>query len=480
MQLYRTAACLPLATAAAAAGNDFSKQVEEILARSALANADVGIDIRALESETQIYKHEETEALIPASNQKLLTSTVALSNLGIDFTYDTTVFGSSPIGENGVLDGDLWIVGSGDPSLTSERLADLAGDLKSTGLKKVTGNVYGDGTVFDDKVLGEGWSDDDLSFYYSPEIAGLNCDLNVISITVAPGEAEGDSPVITVNGLSTEEEQYVEMKSTVKTVGEDGKASASFERRKGTNTIDLSGSAPVGSDPASVTVTIHDPIAFTAYRLALALADAGIEVSSAPTKSGKVPEGAKKLAASTSAPLGELLSSFMKPSDNLYGEALLKTVARDANPDERASAEAGAEAFQAFLKKEGVDATGVNTVDGSGLSRQNTLTSKFLADLLTRNKNAFGAEEWKAYYDALPIGGVDGTIADRFKDSPAKGKVHAKTGSLTGVSSLSGYLEAGDDTVYAFSILMNGFESASDARQGQDDIVTALYSYKAE
>lgn len=474
------AACLSLATRAAAATN-FTEEVEKILARPALADADIGIDVRVLDSGSEIYKHQKNEPLTPASNQKLLISTVAFSTLGSEFTYDTTLFGSSAVGEDGVLDGDLWIVGSGDPSLTSERLAALAGDLVAdTGLKKITGKVYGDGTVFDDKVLGEGWSDDDLSFYYSPEIAGLNCDLNVISITVAPGENEGDEPVIKVNGLSMEEEKYVEIESTVETIGEGGSAGVDFERRKDTNTIDLSGSVPVGSDAVSVTVTIHEPISFTAYRLALALADAGVEVSTEPTESGPVPENANQLASSTSEPLSVLLSLFLKPSDNLYGEVFLKTLSREANPSEPASAASGAEVVKAFLDDEGIDSSGVKTVDGSGLSPHNTLTARFVGDLLIRNKKAFSAEEWETYFNALPIGGVDGTIADRFTDSPAKGHVHAKTGTLTGVSALSGYLEAGDGTDYVFSILMNGFEDSGEARQGQDDIVTALYSYKAD
>lgn len=480
MRLYRAVAAALLTTRAAAA-DDFSQQVEEILARPALVGTDAGIDVRVLESGKQIYKHDESRALTPASNQKLLVSTVALSTLGLEFTYDTTVFSSSAVGKDGVLDGDLWVVGSGDPSLTSERLASLAKDLvKETGLKKVTGGVYGDGTVFDDKFVGEGWAEEDLSLSYSPEIAGLNCDLNVINITAAPGEKEGDAPTIQVNGLGVEEEQYVKIESTVETAKEGSESTADYERGLDTNTISLSGSIPVGSEPATVTVTIHDPIAYTAYRFALALKDAGVEVSTAPTESGKLPENASKLAASTSDPLSKLLTLFLKPSDNLYGEALLKTVGREASFDEPGSAQSGAKAAKAFLEKEGLDATGVKTIDGSGLSPQNTLTARFIGDLLVHNEESFNKEEWNTFFDALPIGGVDGTIADRFLESPVKGKVHAKTGTLNGVAGLSGYLESEDGTVYVFSTLMNGFEDMQEARQAQDDIVTALYSYKVE
>lgn len=450
------------------------------MSRPALSDASVGIEVRELASGEQIYKHDEDLALTPASNQKLLTSTVALSTLGSGFTFDTTVFGTSDVGEDGVLDGDVYVVGSGDPSLTSERLAELAEELVSqTGLKKVTGKVYGDGTIFDREFTGEDWSEADMSYYYSAQVSGLNCDLNVVSITVTPGDAAGDAPAIEVNGLSAKEEQYVEIDSSVKTVAEAGKDNAGFERRLGTNTIVLSGSIPVDSDPVSFQVTIHDPTAFTAYRFALALEKAGVEVSTAPTESGEVPEGAAELASSTSKDLSSLLGLFLKPSDNMYGEALLKTMGREATPDEPGSASSGAEAVAAFLEGEDVNTTGVETVDGSGLSHLNKLTAQFLCDILSRNKNEFSEADWKIYFDALPIGGVDGTLADRFVDSPVAGKVRAKTGSLTGVSSLSGYLEAGDGTEYVFSILMNGFEDVSGARGGQDDIVMALYDYEA-
>lgn len=466
--------------ARAAASTNFASQVEEILSRSALSDASVGIEVRELASGKQIYKHDEDLALTPASNQKLLTSTVALSTLGSDFTFDTTVFGTSDVGEDGVLDGDVYVVGSGDPSLTSERLAELAENVVAqTGLKKVTGKVYGDGTIFDKEFTGEDWSEADMSYYYSAQVSGLNCDLNVVSITVTPGDAAGDAPAIEVNGLSAKEEQYVEIDSSVKTIAEAGKDNAGFERRLGTNTIVLTGSIPVDSDPVSFQVTIHDPTAFTAYRFALALEKAGVEVSTAPTESGEAPEGVAELASSTSKDLSFLLGLFLKPSDNMYGEALLKTMGRVATPDEPGSASSGAEAVAAFLEGEGLNTTGVETVDGSGLSDLNKLTAQFLCNILSHNKKEFSEADWEVYFDALPIGGVDGTLEGRFVDSPVAGKIRAKTGSLTGVSSLSGYLEAGDGTEYVFSILMNGFEDVTEARGGQDDIVLALYDHEA-
>lgn len=475
LNLLATAA-LWLTSQARAADDDFSARVAEILSRPTFADATVGIKVTDLGSGNVVYSTGSDAPLIPASNQKLLTSTVALAKLGLDFTYDTKIFGSCPISKKGgVLDGDLWIVGSGDPSLSSERLAAIAADLSARGLKKITGKVYADGSVFDSKFLGDGWDPDDEPYYYSAQVAGLNTDLNVVKVNVAPGAVVGGPPVVKISGVAEADEKYVKIQSTVKTIASGGQESLVFDRVRGTNTIILGGSIPQAAGSVTFTITIDNPNAFTAYRLAVALNNAGISVSRNPTTPGKKPKGAVELASSTSEPLSALLRLFLKPSDNMYGEALLKKVGREADPHKPGSAATGTPVFAKYLEGEGIDTTGVEIVDGSGLSDLNTVTARFLIDLLVHNKETFTAEEWDAWYDALPIAGVDGTLEGRLVGTPAAGHVHAKTGSLSGVSSLSGYLDAADGTEYAFSILMNGFTSTTEARNAQDDIALALY-----
>ncbi|PKS13163.1 hypothetical protein jhhlp_000506 [Lomentospora prolificans] len=455
--------------------DNFTSQVDEILSRPTFADATVGVKVTELGSGEVIYTTQEQAPLIPASNQKLLMSTVALAKLGLDFTYETTVFGSRPIDKKGVLNGDLWIVGSGDPSLNSDRLASVAESLVAKGLKKITGKVYADGTIFDDKFLGEGWDPDDEPFYYSAQVAGLNCDLNVVKVNVAPGASVGDPAVVRISGVPEAEERYVDIQSTVKTIASGGQESVVFDRTLGTNTIILGGSIPQGAGSVTLTVTIDNPNAFTAYRLAVALSNAGVKVSRTPTKPGKLPRKSTHLASSTSEPVSSLLKLFLKPSDNMYGEALLKKVGREADPSRPGTAASGANVVKTYLAEENIDATGVKTIDGSGLSDLNTVTARFINDLLIHNKNTFSEAEWSAWFDALPIAGVDGTLASRLVGTPAAGHIHAKTGSLSGVSSLSGYLDAADGTEYVFSILMNGFTSTTEARQAQDDIALALY-----
>lgn len=480
MRLYRVFGPLLLG-ASHAAGHCLSRDIENILSRPAFADATVGIKVRDLGTDDVIYTRNQDVSLTPASNQKYVTATVALANLGPDFVYNTTVVATSSIDADGTLDGDLWLVGSGDPSLNSARLADIAKELaEQLGLKMITGRVYGDGTVFDRELLPDGVAPGDLPFPYAAQVAGLNCDLNVVNIIVGSGDAIGSPANITVNGLPLEDEEYVQIDSSVETVVPGTAQGVSYDRLSGTNTIVVVGTLSLGiNPPASLTVTIHDPTAYAAYRFAHALKDAGVQVSTSPTEPKEAPASATLLATSTSAPLSKLLKFFMKETDNLHGEAFLKTLGVAVDPDTEGTSAGGVGAVGAFLEGTAMNTTGVITKDGSGLSHSNKMTVRFLDELLLYNLRSVSEVDWNIFVDSLPIGGVDGTLADRFVDSPLEGRVRAKTGTLTGVSSLSGYLSVEDDKEYVFCILMNGFTDGSEARRAQDDIATALYNMDA-
>lgn len=476
MRLHHSLGAALLLASSSLAKDDFQKEINSILARSTFQDATVGVQIRDLETGEVLYTKNQHRPLTPASNQKLLTSAAVLETLGSEYTYDTAVSTTASIDANGKLDGDIWLVGSGDPSLTSARLGVLAESIVAeTGLKEITGGVYGDGGVFDREFLGVGWSSADEPFYYSAQVAGLNCDLNIVNVTVSPGAAEGDKPRVLINGLTLAEEKYVQVDSSVETDSENGTSNVLFDRVRGENTILLSGSIPVGGNSVSLRVTIHDPTAYTAYRFALALEDAGVKVNTSPQEAGCAPDSAPKIATSTSDPLPVLLKNFMKPSDNMYGEAFFKTLGHAAEPDSPGSSSSGSRAVRAYLDGTGINTKGLSIVGGSGLSRGDALTNQFICDLLVHARETYSDEDWQTYYDALPIGGVDGTLSSRFVSTPAEGKVRAKTGSLTGVSALSGYLEAGSGKEYVFSILMTEFTDTTEARRAQDDIVLALY-----
>lgn len=450
----------------------FEDDVKNILARPSFENATIGVEVRDLSSDRVVFQSNPYRSLTPASNQKLVTSAIALQTLGGGFRFNTTAHASNTP-ENGVIRGDIWLKGSGDPSLTSERLGDLAAEIADSGVKKIEGEVYGDGSVFDKQLLGSGWAWDDEPYYYSAQVDGLNCDLNIVNVTVTPGKEEGDAVSIEINGRDATDDEYVQVESSVKTGGEED---VSLGRLRGRNVITATGSIPPNAQPITDQVTIETPSSYTAYRFALALKNAGIEVSTKPTTSASVPGDAHRLATSTSQPLKELLKLFMKPSDNMYGEALLKTLGYVENPGEAGSSSLGVGVSQALYEDAGIGYSGVLTVDGSGLSRMDSVTTTFLCDLLTYTYNSFSKEDKSTYLDALPIGGVDGTLASRFVGTPLEGNIRAKTGSLTGVSALSGYLTAKNGKDYILSILMNQASDSTEARGAQDDIALALYN----
>lgn len=468
---YRGIAAVLLAAAQGVSAS-FQTDVQDILQRPAFQNATVGVEVRSLKTGETIFSSDAHRSLTPASNQKLVTSSLALVTLGAGFRYNTTVLATAQPGDDGTLDGDVWLRGSGDPSLSSARLGDLAKRIADSGVTKITGNVIGDGSRFDNQLLGTGWAWDYEPFYYSAQVDGLNCDGNVVNVTVSPGGADGDAVKVQINDRDASKESYVKVESAAET---GGSGEPSIGRMRGINTITVSGGIPVGGDPVTDQVTIEKPTSYATSRFALALQDAGVEVFADPTKSGSTPDNATELAVSTSQPLSELLKLFLKPSDNLYGEALIKTVGYTKNPDEPGSVDSGRAAARAFFTAAGIDYSGVASVDGSGLSAADSLTATFLCDLLVYIDGSFSEPDKDIFFDALPLGGVDGTLAGRFQGTPLEGNLKGKTGSLSGVSSLSGYLQAENKERYAFSILMNDASDSTEATGGQDDIAMALY-----
>jgi D-alanyl-D-alanine carboxypeptidase, serine-type, PBP4 family len=477
----------PVAPAAAPATPLWQRQIDQVLAAPMFKHASVGVLVRSLDTGKTLYAKNPDLALMPASNQKILTAAVALWALKPDFRYRTTIAYTGSIDRTGTLNGDLYLKGSGDPSLDSARLLALAQEVKARGIVQVNGRIVADASAFDDQTLGNGWQWDDESYYYSAQVAGLNCDRNILQLEITPGKNVDDPATVVVGGaqamaLGFANNPYVEVVNEVKTVvAAEGVAPAiSVTRVRGRNIVRLTGTIPAGAEqkPVREEVTVEDPALFAASRFVELLRVSGVTVPPAVRRrveKGVTPADAVEVAVSESQPLRELLKDFLKPSDNLYGEALLKTVGK-ALSDE-GTARAGANALRDLLKVAAVEPGGLSVADGSGLSRMNTVTPRILVDVLTNVWQRFPADARDAFIAGLPEAGVDGTLRNRMKKTPAEGKVRAKTGTLTGVSALSGYLTTPTGQRVVFSIVMNQYErsgGASAARSAQDAIVLAL------
>ncbi|KMS68427.1 D-alanyl-D-alanine carboxypeptidase [Streptomyces viridochromogenes] len=427
-----------------------------------------------------LYQRLPSTRLMPASNTKLATSAAAMEILGPEYRFTTDVLATGRR-QGSVLRGDLYLRGTGDPTLLAEDYDALAARLAAAGVRRVDGRLIADDTRFDSVRLGRSWAADDESSYYSAQISALSVapdtdyDTGTVIVTVAAGEEAGDEPVVSV----TPDTDYVEVDVRATTVAAGGANDLTVERAHGTNTVVVSGTTPVGGAGAKEWVTVWEPTGYAAAVFRDALAEHGVRVSG-PTRLGRqTPAAAVELVSHRSMLLKELLVPFMKLSNNMHAEILTKAMGHEVS--RQGSWGAGLAAINGYLKGVGVDAGKVRQVDGSGLSRMNNFSAGQLVDLLL----AVRAEPWYAdWYRSLPVACapgrfVGGTLRTRMCGTPAALNARAKTGSLTGASALSGYVTTADGRELAYGIVLNNY-LASSVKALEDAIVVTLARSTAE
>jgi D-alanyl-D-alanine carboxypeptidase/D-alanyl-D-alanine-endopeptidase (penicillin-binding protein 4) len=466
-----------------------------LLANPALSDARIGLSIMALGtannaqqfavraysdgSRPTLWSKDAEHRFMPASNLKLYTAALALRQLGAQRTFPTTVAAHGTL-TNGVLDGDLRLVGGGDPSLSSADLQKMAQQVAASGLKRVRGKVVGDGSLFSAESFGgrypDGWTLDDALWYYGPEVSALAVNRNQVDVFLTGGSRQGESASLRVE--PSLEQHGFSVLSNVTTGGKElaGKSSEELLRFNRAISGDaISRVLTIGGQLApGQTVTdgfaVADPPGWAASILQRALAAKGIVIEGAdvPFSAGTI----RNLAMQESPPVRVLLRRFLKNSDNLYGEMLLRAAARYS--DSRSGSGTAARGHQllfAWLKQNGVDTAALRMTDGSGLSRYNLITPRATVQLLAAVPRLPGGD---ALWDALPIAGVDGTLGRRMKTTPAQNNARAKTGTFSIVSTLSGYVTTRDGHRLAVSLLTNFARDGRQARQLQDEVYTLL------
>lgn len=296
---------------------------------------------------------------------------------------------------------------------------------------------------------------------------------NVVDVWVHPGAKVGDPAVVKMNPMTG----YMLARNDCKTGEAGSPKTASVDRAHGRNTVRIVGSVPIDYKPvaAEESIAVCDPTLFACRSLKEILQREHIDVKGQIVR-GKRPETAEVLAAHQSPPLSQVLALLNKPSDNLIAECLLKQLG--AKLKGKGSAASGLQAEQEYLQRIGADMTAVNIVDGSGLSRNDCISPRNLLAVL---KYMYRHKDFKAFYDSLPIAGVDGTMKKRLKGTSAEGNVHAKTGYVSHISSVSGYVTTKSGEPIAFSILMNNHLCRNkEAIAVQDKIIGALADLGAE
>ncbi|MCW3098416.1 MAG: D-alanyl-D-alanine carboxypeptidase serine-type,PBP4 family [Chthonomonadaceae bacterium] len=448
------------------------ERIDALLADKTLQTGFQGILIQSLKDHSTLYERNADKVFLPASNNKLLTSGAALSLMGPDYVYNTKIVAGTAPDKRGVLHADLSLVGSGDPVLSAADLTALAHALRTAGLKRIEGAVTANDSLFDQQRLGDGWTWDDEPYYYSAQVSALNLNENLVSVRVFPGKKEGDPVRVVV--IPTD--RYMTVQNAATTAAAKSKSSISVERMRGQNILVIGGTVALDTpeDAApKVTLTVENPTQFALTTFREALGKEGIRIGNKrfPASAGTV-----TLAEHKSVPLSEMLKLLNKPSDNLIAECLLKTVGAFKKGTGTAGSDGtGAQTARTFFTSIGMDVTHLNQADGSGLSRFNFVSPRDFVQLLTYLHDQ---PTFPVLYDSLPIAGVDGSLRNRLKNTPAANNCHAKTGYISHASSLSGYVTTKGGDMLVFSMLMNNHLSTNALPVSiQDKIVLLLADY---
>jgi D-alanyl-D-alanine carboxypeptidase/D-alanyl-D-alanine-endopeptidase (penicillin-binding protein 4) len=452
-------------------------EIGRALDSPALAHSGVTLLVVSLDRGDTLFAREPERLYTPGSNLKLFTAASALHYLGADYRFRTPLLAVGPMGGD-TLHGDLVVVGRGDPDLDLTDLEALADSVAARGVRVVTGDVRADASWFDEPAdWGPGWMWDDGPYWFWPYVSALSVLDNVVRVVVRPGIAPG-APVSATLDPAT---RFVEVRVGATTGAAGSERSLAIERQwmpRAANVIEVTGVLPVGADSATERLSVEDPPLYAATLLAELLAERGVHVMGG-ARYGAVlaSETADTVAVHVSEPLAASIRNFLKISDNLSGEQLVKTIAAEV-AGAPGSYAAGLAAERAFLAAEvGLDTLSFKLADGSGVSRYNVVTAGQIVGVLRymASRDAI-AGPW---VDALPVAGVDGTLERRMRGTPAEGRARAKTGTLQGVSSISGYVPSADGERLAFGMMMEFFVGPTGPRTAvQDSIVAALARFR--
>lgn len=476
-----TLAALPARPAAAADRGRLPGRLDAIVDAPRFAHAWWGVEVRSLRTGKVVYARNPERNLNPASTLKLVTTAAALDAFGPEARIRTTVETAGRLDGLDRILGDVYLVGRGDPDLSGRFtrgrpteilrptaiFEEMAEGLRQLGVRRIEGRVIGHEGLFPGERRGEDWSWGDLVWGYGAEVAALSFNDNVATLTVSPGEREGDPIVVDRVPASA----YYRVMSTALTGPRGGARELTLQRDLGSTLIRLSGAIAAGAPPQTLNVAIEDPARYAATVFAEVLAAKGIVASGGvDTTLQPLPPGARVLAAHDSEPMAEIVKVVNKVSQNLHTEMLLRLLGAKVTGE--GTVESGRAAVDEFLRRTGVIPESWALQDASGLSRSDLVTAHGMAGLLAgMDRHRYAA----AFRESLPIAGVDGTLATRMERPPLRGNVAAKTGTIRHVNALGGYVTGRGGERFAFYAAVNHHTGpASESVAALDAIVSVL------
>jgi D-alanyl-D-alanine carboxypeptidase/D-alanyl-D-alanine-endopeptidase (penicillin-binding protein 4) len=408
--------------------------------------------------------------MMPASGMKVVTLAAAAERLGWDFAYETRLVADGAVDER-FLNGDLIVVGHGDPSLddwdgaATHLFETWARAIKTSGIDTIGGRIIGNDNALEDAVLGSGWAWDDLDRSFATSIGALQFNQNTAQVRIGPGAAEAAPASVTLSPGGS----GLVIRNLLSTTAPAIPAKLETRRLAGTAVLEMRGSIPLGVAPFNRNVSVYNPTLYFVHALREALLANGIDVRGPAVDIDdalQAPSGSAgaTLVSYRSPPLAALATTMMKQSQNLYAETLLQTI---GGPDQ----------VKSVLEGWGIPLEDLVIADGSGLSRYNLITAEAMTDILG---HVAKDERLHAPFEAsLPVAGREGTLAGRMKDTSAEGNARAKTGSFSNARSTSGYVRSAGGERLVFAIIANNFGTSPDAvEQAIDSIVVKLADYK--
>ncbi len=450
-------------------------EIDSVLAGKNFESTLMGIDVYDLTAKKELYSKHDKLLFRPASNLKILTTSAGLKYLEPSYNFKTSVFYSGEI-RKGILHGDIYVVGGCDPVFSVRDLDSIALAIKSLGIKKITGSLYGDVSMMDSLFWGDGWMWNDDPSTDQPYICALEINENSIGAVVKPGKI-GEKAKISLAPKTG----FFKIENLTNTVPADSPSTVNLDRdwinRK--NTLIITGNVPDKFIPDSLqdtlSVNVYDPQLYFMYLLKEHLNKYGIKTE------GKIRfEKADRNNLAKICIVEHSLESVVhytdKVSYNLGAEMVLRAIAAKyfGKP---ATARNGIKFVDSLITSAGMNPNDYRIVDGSGVSHYNLITANLIVHVL-RYLYYDRPDLYKIIYNDFPVAGVDGTLSHRFINTPGYNNVHAKTGSLSGVSSLSGYLTAENGHQIAFSMLVQSYvKSPKIYRDEQDKICNILIKY---
>ncbi len=451
--------CLPVFS------QPLAQKLDSLLGSEILESSEYGISVFDLTEGKSVYKYQDEKLFRPASVEKVITTIAAIDKLGENYTFITQLCYTGEI-KNGILNGNLYVVGGFDPEFMESDMDKIVDEIKKKGITGIRDSLIFDVSMKDSAYWGPGWAWDDEGFSFQPHLSPLMVNRGCLDVTVSP-LSKNVPPKIKVSPISN----YYNVINRAKSRNHSaGKLIVKRDFIKPSNDIVVYGNAAYKTTKR---VSVANSTDLFVRLFVSKLTKNGISANR--YEFGELPNDINSYnnLYTLNRPFQMVLNSALKKSDNLSAEAILFNLASKSSNKKRVGFNDGTTAINEFIKKTlGFNPTKYSIVDGSGISMYNYVSPELILEFL---KYAyFSPNIFYSFYNALPITGVDGTMKNRMRFSQAHGNVRAKTGTLTGVSSLAGYAKAKNGHMYAFVIINQNILNNKKAHTFQDKICNIL------